>query len=195
MPESKFTPTQAEELAAAFAREGVDYLFIGKSGAILLGYPDTTQDVDIFLLKSLENAERVLCALRTLGLELDPALTVSILTGSEIVLLKTGPLRLGFDSRAGWHRKFRGSEEPLRLWREAAFRSHRLTTSSQASARRDGRRIFTMWAGLRSSESNISGDSSHDMRDAGFEPPARIATRSGATRSDAASDMRVRNRF
>ncbi len=49
MPESKFTPPQAEELAAALAREGVDYLFIGKSGAILLGYPDTTQDVDIFL--------------------------------------------------------------------------------------------------------------------------------------------------
>ncbi len=47
MPEQKFTPAQAEELAAAFAAEGVDYLFIGKSGAILLGYPDTTQDVDV----------------------------------------------------------------------------------------------------------------------------------------------------
>src|ERR1700731_4696130 len=43
MPESKFTPAQAEELADAFAQEGVDYLFIGKSGAILLGYPETTQ--------------------------------------------------------------------------------------------------------------------------------------------------------
>ncbi len=94
MPESKFTPAQAEELAAAFAREGVDYLFIGKSGAILLGYPETTQDVDIFLPKSPENAERVLRALRTLGFELDPALTVSILTGSEIVLLKAGPFAL-----------------------------------------------------------------------------------------------------
>jgi hypothetical protein len=31
MPESKFTPAQAEELAGAFARENVDYLFIGKS--------------------------------------------------------------------------------------------------------------------------------------------------------------------
>ena len=49
MPQSKFTPAQAEELAAAFAREQVDYLFIGKSGAILLGYPETTQDVDILL--------------------------------------------------------------------------------------------------------------------------------------------------
>ena len=44
MPQSKFTPAQAEELAAAFTQEGVDYLFIGKSGAILLAYPDSTQD-------------------------------------------------------------------------------------------------------------------------------------------------------
>ncbi len=77
-----------------FAEEGVDYLFIGKSGAILLGYPDTTQDVDIFLPKSKENAERVLRALRTLGFHLDPVLTVSILAGSEIVLMKSGPFAL-----------------------------------------------------------------------------------------------------
>jgi len=30
MPESKFTPAQAEELATAFAEHGVDYLFIGE---------------------------------------------------------------------------------------------------------------------------------------------------------------------
>lgn len=94
MPQSKFTPAQAEELAAAFAAEGVDYLFIGKSGAILLGYPETTQDVDIFLPRSEENARRVVHALRTLGFALDPALIVSILAGSEIVLLKSGPFAL-----------------------------------------------------------------------------------------------------
>jgi hypothetical protein len=94
MPESKFTPAQAEELAAAFARESVDYLFIGKSAAILLGYPETTQDVDIFLPRSRENAERVVRALRSLGFELDAAATMSILSGSEIVLLKSGPFAL-----------------------------------------------------------------------------------------------------
>jgi len=50
MPQSKFTPQQAVELADAFARHRVDYLFIGKSGAILLGYPAVTQDVDLFLV-------------------------------------------------------------------------------------------------------------------------------------------------
>jgi hypothetical protein len=94
MPAQKFTPAQAEEVAAAFAAAGVDYLFIGKSGAILLGYPDTTQDVDIFLPQSRENAERVLAALRALGFDLDPSLTTSILTGSEIILMKGGPFAL-----------------------------------------------------------------------------------------------------
>lgn len=94
MPQSKFTLTQAEELTAAFAHEQVEYLFIGKSGAILLGYPDTTQDVDIFLPRSRANAERVLRALHQLGFEIDPALMMSILSGSEIVLLKSGPFAL-----------------------------------------------------------------------------------------------------
>jgi hypothetical protein len=94
MPDSKFTPAQSEELAAAFADHGVDYLFIGKSGAILLGYPDTTQDVDVFLPRSRENAERVLSALRALGFPLDAVTSMSILAGSEIVLLKGGPFAL-----------------------------------------------------------------------------------------------------
>jgi len=39
-----FDYKQAEEIRTALAVHGVRYLFIGKSGAILLGYPDTTQD-------------------------------------------------------------------------------------------------------------------------------------------------------
>jgi hypothetical protein len=35
-----FEYRQAEEVRDAFARHGVRYLFLGKSGAILLGYPN-----------------------------------------------------------------------------------------------------------------------------------------------------------
>lgn len=94
MPESKFTPAQAEEVARAFRQAGVDFLFIGKSGAILLGYPETTQDVDLFLPREEGNAERAVHALVSLGFPLDPATTMSILRGSEIVLLKGGPFAL-----------------------------------------------------------------------------------------------------
>ena len=44
-----FEYRQALEVRDTFQRHGVRYLFIGKSGAILLGYPDTTQDADLFL--------------------------------------------------------------------------------------------------------------------------------------------------
>lgn len=65
-----FEYRQAEEIRNAFARHGVRYLFIGKAGAILLGYPDTTQDADIFAQKSPENGEALVAALRDLGFDL-----------------------------------------------------------------------------------------------------------------------------
>jgi hypothetical protein len=55
MTDKAFRPEQARLVADAFARHGVDYLFIGKGGAILLGYPGATQDVD----KAARRAERV----------------------------------------------------------------------------------------------------------------------------------------
>jgi hypothetical protein len=41
MAPAKFEYAQAEEIRDAFARHGVRYLFLGKSGAILLGFPVT----------------------------------------------------------------------------------------------------------------------------------------------------------
>lgn len=46
------------------------YLFIGKSGAIILGYPDTTQDGDIFPDRSPDNGGALVAALRELGFDL-----------------------------------------------------------------------------------------------------------------------------
>jgi hypothetical protein len=47
-----FEYRQAEEIRDAFERRGARCLFIGKSGAILLGFPDTTQDADIFAFEA-----------------------------------------------------------------------------------------------------------------------------------------------
>jgi hypothetical protein len=41
-----FDYRQAEEIRDIFRADQVCYLFIGKSGSILLGFPDTTQDAD-----------------------------------------------------------------------------------------------------------------------------------------------------
>ena len=44
-----FEYRQAQEIRDCFQRRGVRYLFLGKSGAILLGFSDTTQDADLFV--------------------------------------------------------------------------------------------------------------------------------------------------
>ena len=91
MPRDQFSPTQAQEVAAAFATHRVDYMFIGKSGAILLGYPGTTQDVDVYPRKDRENGERIVAALKDLGFVLDDELTQEIVRGKDFVQIKSGP--------------------------------------------------------------------------------------------------------
>jgi hypothetical protein len=87
----QFRPLQAEEIARAFRKEGVEYLFIGKSGAILLGYPGTTQDVDVYPARSVENGRRLLAALRKIGFEIGSDLERDILSGKDFVQIKNGP--------------------------------------------------------------------------------------------------------
>ncbi len=87
----EFRPLQAEEIARAFHEEGVEYLFIGKSGAILLGYPGTTQDVDIFPKRSRENGRRIVAALRKIGFDVRSELEREIVAGKDFVQIKTGP--------------------------------------------------------------------------------------------------------
>lgn len=91
MRRDTFNPAQAQEVAAAFAKHGVDYIFIGKSGAILLGYPGTTQDVDVFPRKSEENGRRIVAALRDMDFAIDEGLEQEITRGKDLVQVKTGP--------------------------------------------------------------------------------------------------------
>ena len=87
----EFHPLQAQEIARAFNEGGVEYLFIGKSGAILLGFPGTTQDVDIFPARSAENGQRIVAALRSIGFDIPLGLEEEILAGKDFVQIKTGP--------------------------------------------------------------------------------------------------------
>ncbi len=89
-----FEYRQAAEIRDIFARHDCRYLFIGKSGAILLGYPDTTQDADIFVQKSIENGLRLVSALRELGFSLTDADADEIRRGKDFVQLKSGPFDL-----------------------------------------------------------------------------------------------------
>jgi hypothetical protein len=90
----KFEYAQAEEIREAFADHQVRYLFLGKSGLILLGYPDTTQDADLFCEKTPANCEAIVSALRVLGFELTDEQAAEITRGKDFVQLKNGPFDL-----------------------------------------------------------------------------------------------------
>jgi len=89
-----FEYRQAEEVRDALARHGVRYLFIGKSGAILLGFPDTTQDADLFVEKTPANGAALVRALRELGFMLTDLQSEEICRGKDFVQLKNGPFDL-----------------------------------------------------------------------------------------------------
>lgn len=91
MSRPEFHPLQAEEIARAFQEAGVEYLFLGKSGAILLGFPGTTQDVDVFPARTPDNGRRIARALRQIGFEIGVELENEILAGKDFVQIKNGP--------------------------------------------------------------------------------------------------------
>ena len=89
-----FEYRQAREIRDVLGRHGCRYLFIGKSGAILLGFPDTTQDADLFVERSPENCSALVVALRELGFELTDDQANEIQRGKDFVQLKNGPFDL-----------------------------------------------------------------------------------------------------
>jgi hypothetical protein len=86
-----FEYEQAQRVAETFEKHGVRYLLIGKSGAIVLGYPDTTQDVDVYVEKTPENGAALVEALLELGFPLQQREQDEIRQGKDFVQIRTGP--------------------------------------------------------------------------------------------------------
>ena len=82
-----FEYRQAQEIRDTFKRHGVKYLFIGKSGAILLGYPDTTQDADLFIEKNASNCEMLVQSLLDIGFQLTDQQSQEVRRGKDFVQL------------------------------------------------------------------------------------------------------------
>lgn len=82
---------QARKLAEIFKKYNVEYLFLGKFGAILYGYPGTTQDMDVFPSKEKSNCERLVKALRELEFDLNEELEGAILAGKDFIQIRGGP--------------------------------------------------------------------------------------------------------
>jgi hypothetical protein len=89
-----FEYRQAQEIRDCFARHSLRYLFLGKSGAILLGFPDTTQDADLFVEKTPQNCVALVVALRELGFALAESQAAELARGKDFIQLKNGPFDL-----------------------------------------------------------------------------------------------------
>ena len=90
-------PVRAEDLERlrdVLAKHEVEYLFLGKMAAILQGYPDTTQDADLFVEKTAENGKRLTQALRELGFSIGEVEEADIRRGRDFIQLKNGPFDL-----------------------------------------------------------------------------------------------------
>ena len=85
---------QALEIRNAFEHHQVRYLFIGSSGAVLLGFPDSTQQVELFVEKTVTNCERLVHALVDLGFSLTEEQSQEIRRGKDFIQLKNGPFDL-----------------------------------------------------------------------------------------------------
>lgn len=82
------------KLAEVFKRHKIKYLFIGKGAAILYGYPGTTQDIDIFPMKSQENCRKIILALKEFGFDIDKTLEDGIIAGKDFIQIRGGPVPL-----------------------------------------------------------------------------------------------------
>jgi len=60
----------AQEVGRVCRHHGIKYLFCGKSGAIVLGVSDTSQDVDLYVEKQAVNCGNLVDALVDLGFRL-----------------------------------------------------------------------------------------------------------------------------
>jgi len=89
-----FDYRQAREIRDVFAGHRVRYLFIGRSGAILLGFPDTTQDADLFVERSAENCQSLYGALSELGFVFNEIQAAEVRRGKDFIQLKNGPFDL-----------------------------------------------------------------------------------------------------
>jgi hypothetical protein len=59
-----------------------------------LGYPDTTQDADLFVAKDPDNGRALVSALREIGFSLNPEQEAEIIGGMDFIQLKNGPFDL-----------------------------------------------------------------------------------------------------
>lgn len=72
---------------------------------MLPGFPDTTQDADLFVEKSPRNGQALVRALREIGFELTEEQAEEVRVGRDFIQLRNGPFDLAACPRRGCGRE------------------------------------------------------------------------------------------
>ena len=87
-------PQDFKDFLRLLDAEGVEYLLIGGYAVAYRGYPRATEDIDIWIASSPENAQRIVSALKGFGFDA-PELTPDLfLKPDSIVRMGVPPLRI-----------------------------------------------------------------------------------------------------
>jgi hypothetical protein len=87
-------PPDFREFLRFLDAERVEYLLIGGYAVAFHGYPRTTEDLDIWVASSPENARRVVRAIREFGFDLPELSTDMFIKPDNIVRMGVPPLRI-----------------------------------------------------------------------------------------------------
>ena len=87
-------PKDFKEFLRLLAAQKVEYLLIGGFAVGYYGYPRATNDIDVWIARNKENAERMTAVLRDFGFD-TPELSVDCFTQDKsIVRLGVAPMRI-----------------------------------------------------------------------------------------------------
>lgn len=87
-------PTEFSELLRLFRAHEVKYLIVGGYAVAYHGYPRTTGDLDIWIERSEENAQRVYRALRAFGFDVPTLQPELFERKDQIIRMGYPPLRV-----------------------------------------------------------------------------------------------------
>lgn len=87
-------PIDFAEFLRSLRSNGVEYLLVGGYAVGLYGYPRATADIDLWIRRTPENAERTVRAIRDFGFDV-PALSAGLfLREGQVIRMGLPPLRI-----------------------------------------------------------------------------------------------------
>lgn len=87
-------PQDFSEFLRLLNQNEVDYLLVGGFAVALHGYPRATADMDVWVATNVENARRIVIALRAFGFDVPELSEQTFLAPERIVRMGVAPLRI-----------------------------------------------------------------------------------------------------